>query len=53
VFSEDKLGVLQKDMFADFVVLSKDITSIEVDDILKTTVLKTIYNGKEVYKSFK
>ncbi len=53
VFSEDKLGVLQKDMFADFVVLSKDITSIKVDDILKTTVLKTIYNGKEVYKSFK
>ena len=53
VFSEDKLGVLQKDMFADFVVLSKDITSIEVDDILKTRVLKTIYNGKEVYKSFK
>jgi predicted amidohydrolase YtcJ len=53
VFSENKLGVLQKDMFADFVVLSKDITSIEVDDILKTRVLKTIYNGKEVYKSFK
>ena len=53
VFSEDKLGVLQKDMFADFVVLSKDITSIEVDDILKTRVLKTIYNGKEVYKPFK
>ena len=53
VFSEDKLGALQKGMFADFVVLSKDITSIKVDDILKTTVLKTIYNGKEVFRSFK
>ena len=52
VFSEDKLGVLQKDMFADFVVLSNDITSIKVDDILKTRVLKTIFNGKEVFRAF-
>jgi predicted amidohydrolase YtcJ len=39
-------------MFADFVVLSNDITSIKVDDILKTRVLKTIYNGNEVYRAF-
>lgn len=52
VFSEDKLGVLQKGMFADFVVLSNDITSIKVDDILKTRVLKTIFNGKEVFRAF-
>ena len=52
VFSEDKLGVLQKGMFADFVVLSKDITSIEAKDILTTKVLKTIYNGREVFRTF-
>ena len=52
VFSEKNIGVLQKDMLADFVVLSKDITSIKIDDILKTRVLNTIYNGKEVFRAF-
>ena len=52
VFSEKNIGVLQKDMLADFVVLSKDITSIKIDDILKTRVLYTIYNGKEVFRAF-
>ena len=52
VFSEKNIGVLQKDMLADFVVLSKDITSIKIDDILKTRDINTIYNGKEVFRAF-
>ena len=50
-FQEKKLGVLKKDMLADFVVLSKDITSIETDDILKVKVLRTVVGGKDVYES--
>tara|TARA_B110000881_G_scaffold113078_1_gene99336 strand:- start:89 stop:1726 length:1638 start_codon:yes stop_codon:yes gene_type:complete len=53
VFHEAELGVLQKGMLADFVILSEDITSIDVNDILKTKVLKTIFNGKEVYSVIK
>ena len=53
VFQEHNVGYLKKGMFADFVILSNDITSINAKDILNTKVLKTIFNGKEVYTAFK
>ena len=49
-FQETKLGVLKKDMLADFVVLSKDITRIETSEILKVKVLRTVVGGKDVYE---
>tara|TARA_X000000368_G_scaffold77533_1_gene57851 strand:- start:2663 stop:4273 length:1611 start_codon:yes stop_codon:yes gene_type:complete len=49
-FQETKLGVLKKDMLADFVVLSKDITTIETSEILKVKVLRTVVGGKDVYE---
>ena len=49
-FQEEKLGVLKKNMFADFVVLSDDITSIEPDDILNVKVLRTVVAGKDIYQ---
>ena len=48
-FQEDKLGTLQNGKYADFAVLSKDITSINPDSILSTYVLKTIVGGKEIF----
>jgi len=48
-FQEKKLGTLQSGKYADFAVLSKDITSINPDSILSTYVLKTIVGGKEVF----
>ena len=49
-FQESKLGMLRKDMLADFVVLSDDIFSISPVSIRDTKVLRTVINGKEVYK---
>ena len=49
-FQEEKLGILKKDMLADFVVLSDDITLIESDDILKVKVLRTVVGGKDIYQ---
>ena len=49
-FQEEKLGVLKKNMLADFVVLSNDITAIKPSDILKVKVLRTVVGGNDIYK---
>ncbi len=49
-FQEDKLGVLKVGMLADFVVLSEDLFKIKPENIKEVSVLRTIVNGKEVYK---
>jgi predicted amidohydrolase YtcJ len=49
-YREKELGKLKKGYFADFIVLSQDITKGSPDDLLKTEVLSTYINGEQVYK---
>jgi len=48
-FQESKLGTIEKGKYADFVVLSDDITAIDPENILTTFVLRTVVGGKDVY----
>src|SRR5579859_5670982 len=50
-FAEDKKGLLQTGMLADFVVLDRDITKVPPPEILKTRVLRTVVGGKTVYEA--
>jgi predicted amidohydrolase YtcJ len=49
-FMEGKKGELKVGEFADFVVLSRDLTKIDPREFLKTEVLRTVVNGKTVYQ---
>lgn len=49
-FQEDILGSLTPGKLADITVLSKDIMTVQEDEILDTEVLYTIVGGKTVYK---
>ena len=48
-FTENILGSLEAGKLADFVILSKDIMTIPVSEILSTEVLGTVIDGKVVY----
>ncbi|RXW23347.1 hypothetical protein EST38_g2492 [Candolleomyces aberdarensis] len=48
-FTENILGSLEVGKFADFVVLSKNIMTIPVSEILSTTVNATVIEGKVVF----
>ena len=48
-FQEDKLGTIEKGKYADFVVLSNDITKIDPKNILETYVLRTVVNAQDVF----
>ena len=48
-FTEDILGSITVGKKADYVVLSKDIMTIPVKEILKTKVLATVIDGKPVF----
>jgi predicted amidohydrolase YtcJ len=48
-FAEDVKGSLEKDKYADMVVLSEDILSSDPQVLLKTKVLKTIIRGEVLY----
>ncbi|KIJ18971.1 hypothetical protein PAXINDRAFT_161293 [Paxillus involutus ATCC 200175] len=50
-FTEDTLGSIVPGKRADFVVLSQDIMTVTVDQILKTNVQATFIDGKPVYGS--
>jgi len=47
--TETFLGSLTPGKIADYVILSKNIMSIPVLDILETKVLSTIIDGRPVY----
>jgi predicted amidohydrolase YtcJ len=49
-FMEGKKGELKVGEFADFVVLSQDLTKISPKDFLKTEVLRTVAGGKPIYQ---
>ena len=48
-FEEKTKGMLEKGMYADFVVLSDDIFSVSPDKIKNIEVLKTFVNGKMIF----
>lgn len=48
-FEENLKGILKPGMLADFVVLPKDIMTIQEMEILKTEVLMTVIGGEIVY----
>jgi predicted amidohydrolase YtcJ len=48
-FSEETLGSLSPGKLADYVVLSQDIMTVPVKDILAVKVLATVVDGKPVY----
>jgi len=50
-FEENEKGKLAPGMLADFVVLDRDVTSIPVDKVLGTKVLRTVVGGKTVYEA--
>ncbi len=49
-FMDGKKGELKVGEFADFVVLSEDLTKIPPKDFLKTEVVRTVTGGKTVYQ---
>jgi predicted amidohydrolase YtcJ len=50
-FAETEYGRIAPGLFADFVVLSRDITTSKPRDILDTRVLLTVMGGKETYRA--
>jgi predicted amidohydrolase YtcJ len=48
-FEEKRKGTLKVGQFADFVILSQDVTKAAPADILKTEVLTTVVGGRVVY----
>ncbi|MBI3789074.1 MAG: amidohydrolase family protein, partial [Ignavibacteriales bacterium] len=49
-FQENLLGSLEKGKLADFIILNKDIMTIQPSEIFNTVVERTFVGGKEVYK---
>ncbi len=49
-FMDTKTGVLKQGFLADFVVLSDDLFKLAPEQIKNVQVLRTIVDGKEVYK---
>jgi len=49
-FSENLKGSVEKGKLADLVVLSRNIFKIQPDEIQKTEVKMTIFNGKVIFK---
>jgi predicted amidohydrolase YtcJ len=50
-YDEDNRGRLKPGMLADFVVLDRDLTAIDAEDIAATQVLRTVVGGRTVYES--
>jgi predicted amidohydrolase YtcJ len=50
-YDEDNRGRLKAGMLADFVVLDRDLTTIDVDDIRGTRVLRTVVGGRSVFEA--
>jgi predicted amidohydrolase YtcJ len=50
-FAERDKGMLQPGMWADFVILDRDITRVPAPQILHTRVLRTVVAGKTVFEA--
>ncbi len=49
-FEESRKGQLKVGQFADFIILSRDITKAAPRDLLNTEVLRTVVGGRTVYQ---
>jgi predicted amidohydrolase YtcJ len=49
-FEEGKKGELKIGQYADFIVLSNDLTKVPPADYVKTEVLRTVVDGRTVYE---
>ncbi len=50
-FMEGKKGELKAGEFADFIVLSKDLTKVDPSEYVNTKVVRTVVGGRTVYSS--
>jgi predicted amidohydrolase YtcJ len=50
-FEEGRKGQLKTGYYADFVILSNDLTKVPPPEYLKTRVLRTVVGGRTVYQS--
>jgi predicted amidohydrolase YtcJ len=50
-YDEDNRGQLKAGMLADFVVLDRDLTSIDANEIEDARVLRTVVGGRSVFES--
>ena len=50
-FNEKQKGLIVPGMFADFVVLDRDITAVVPQKLLDTHVIRTVVGGKTVYEA--
>ena len=50
-FSEKQKGLMVPGMYADFVVLDRDITAVVPQKLLQTHVLRTVVAGKTIYEA--
>jgi hypothetical protein len=50
-FTEKQKGLIVPGMFADFVVLDRDITAVVPQKLLATRVVRTVVGGKTVYEA--
>jgi predicted amidohydrolase YtcJ len=51
-FTESTLGSLESGKRADFVILSQDIMTVALDQVLDTKVIATVIDGVPVYGRF-
>ena len=49
-YDEDYLGLIKEGYAADFIVLDKDIFTINQNDLRTINVIRTVVGGKDVYK---
>ncbi len=50
-FEEGRKGELKRGQYADFIVLSNDLTKVPPSEFVKTTVLRTVVGGRTVYQA--
>ncbi len=50
-FNEKQKGLIVPGMFADFVVLDRDVTAVVPQKLLETHVVRTVVGGKTVYEA--
>lgn len=48
-FEENEKGSIKKGKFADFVVLDRDIMTVDIDEVFEARVLKTVLGGEVVF----